>query len=86
MADIQEISLDIPEEVQDIAENTEEIMPEEPVILEAVKPVIKPKLRGVRRGLSIKGHLSLGPKRLRYKRLRWKKSHRYTSPPLRSVI
>ena len=34
MADIQEIPLDIAEEVQDIAENTEETMPEEPVILE----------------------------------------------------
>ena len=55
MADIHEIPLDIAEEVQDIAENTEEIMPEEPVILEEVKPVIKPEAKGRPKGAANKG-------------------------------
>ena len=55
MADIQKKSLVIAEEVQDIAENTKETMPEEPVILEEVKPVIKPKAKGRPKGAVNKG-------------------------------
>ena len=49
MADIQEIPLDIAEQVKDIAENITEIKAEEepePVVLEEVKPVMKPKVKG----------------------------------------
>ena len=52
---IREIPLDIAEEVQDIAEHIEEIMPAEPVILEEVKPVIKPKAKGRPKGAVNKG-------------------------------
>ena len=62
---IREIPLDIAEEVQDIAENTEEIMPEEPVILEEVKPVIKPKAKG-----RPKGAVNVGPSKPRAKKAR----------------
>ena len=50
---IQEIPLDIAEEVQDIAENITETQAEEesvPVVLEEVKPVMKPKAKGRPKG------------------------------------
>ena len=50
---IQEIPLDIAEEVQDIAEDITETQAEEesvPVILEEVKPVMKPKAKGRPKG------------------------------------
>ena len=46
---IQEIPLDIAEEVQDFAEDITETQAEEesvPVVLEEVKPVMKPKAKG----------------------------------------
>ena len=51
MADIQKNLLDIAEEVQDIVEDTTETKAEEePVILEEVKPVMKPKAKGRPKG------------------------------------
>ena len=53
MADIQEIPLDIAEEVQDIAEDIAEMKAEEesePVALEEVMPVMKPKAKGRPKG------------------------------------
>ena len=50
---IQEIPLDIAEEVQDIAEDITETQAEEesvPVVLEEVKPVMKPKAKGRPKG------------------------------------
>ena len=50
---IQEIPLDIAEEVQDIAEDNTETQAEEesvPVVLEEVKPVMKPKAKGRPKG------------------------------------
>ena len=50
---IQEIPLDIAEEVQDIAENITKTQAEEesePVVLEEVKPVMKPKAKGRPKG------------------------------------
>ena len=50
---IQEIPLDIAEEVQDIAEYITETQAEEesvPVVLEEVKPVMKPKAKGRPKG------------------------------------
>ena len=50
---IQEIPLDIAEEVQDIAEDITETRAEEesvPVVLEEVKPVMKPKAKGRPKG------------------------------------
>ena len=76
---IQEIPLDIAEEVQDIAENTEEIMPEEPVILEEVKPVIKPKAKG-----RPKGAVNKGPSKPRAKKTQIQEApveHGQDSPP-----
>ncbi len=53
---IQEIPLDIAERVEDIAENIAEIKAEEePVVVEEVKPVIKPKAKGRPRGSLNKG-------------------------------
>ena len=49
MADIQEIPL------EDIVEDTETKVEEEPVILEEVKPVIKPKAKGRPKGAVNKG-------------------------------
>jgi len=61
---IQEIPLDIAEEVQDIAEDIAETKAEEePVILEEVKPVIKPKAKG-----RPKGALNKGPSKPRAKK------------------
>ena len=54
--DIQEIPLDIAEEIEDIAKNIAEIKTEEePVILEGVKPAIKPEAKGRPRGAVNKG-------------------------------
>ena len=50
---IQEIPLDIAEQVEDIAENIAEIKAEEepePVVLEEVKPVMKPEAKGRPKG------------------------------------
>ena len=50
---IQEIPLDIAEEIQDIAEDITETQAEEesvPVVLEEVKPVMKPKAKGRPKG------------------------------------
>ena len=50
---IQQIPLDIAEEVQDIAEDITETQAEEesaPVVLEEVKPVMKPKAKGRPKG------------------------------------
>ena len=55
MADILEVPLDIAEEVLDNVEDITEIMPEEPVILEEVKPVMKPKAKGRPKGAVNKG-------------------------------
>ena len=79
MADIQEIPLDIAEEVQDIAENTEEIMPEEPIILEEVKPGIKSKAKG-----RPKGAVNKGPSKPRAKKTQIQETpveHGQDSPP-----
>ena len=84
MADIQEIPLDIVEHVQDIVEDIAETKTEEePVILEEVKPVIKPKAKG-----RPKGHRSLGPKKLKCRKLRWKLQWKKSpmSPPLQRGI
>ena len=53
MADIQEIPLDIAEEVQDIVDIAEAKTEEEsePVVLEEVKPVMKPKSKRKAKGL-----------------------------------
>ena len=61
----QEIPLDIAEEVQDIAEDITETQAEEesvPVVLEEVKPVMKPKAKG-----RPKGSRNLQPSRPRAK-------------------
>ena len=53
MADIQEIPLDIAEEVQDVVEDIAGAKAEEesePVVLEEVKPVMKPKAKGRPKG------------------------------------
>ena len=59
MGDIQEIPLDITEEVQDIVEDIAETkVEEEPVVVdpgEEVKPVIKPKAKGRPKGAPNKG-------------------------------
>ena len=50
---IQEIPLDIAEEIQDFAEDITETQAEEesvPVVLEEVKPVMKPKAKGRPKG------------------------------------
>ena len=61
---IQEIPLDIAEQVEDIAENIAEIKAEEePVVVEEVKPVIKPKAKG-----RPKGALNKGPSKPRAKK------------------
>jgi len=60
---IQEIPLDIAEEVQDIVDIAETKAEEEPVILEEVKPVIKPKAKG-----RPKGALNKGPSKPRAKK------------------
>ena len=61
---IQEIPLDIAEEIEDVAEHIEEIKAEEePVVLEEVKPVIKPKAKG-----RPKGALNKGPSKPRAKK------------------
>ena len=93
---IQEIPLDIAEQVEDIAEHIAGIEAEdEPIVappvrpVEEVKPVIKPKAKGRPVEVSTKGRPSLGPRRLRYKRLRWnmgKTLPRHTSPlPQRGI-
>ena len=65
MADIQEIPLDNAEQVEDIAENIAEIKAEEePVVVEEVKPVIKPKAKGRPRG-----SLNKGPSKPRAKKI-----------------
>ena len=49
MADIQELPLDVAEEVQDVVEDIAGAKAEEesePVVLEEVKPVMKPKAKG----------------------------------------
>ena len=64
MADIQEIPLDIPEEVQDIVEDIAETkVEEEPIILEEAKQVIKAKAKG-----RPKGALNKGPSKPRAKK------------------
>ena len=63
---IQEIPLDIAEEVQDIAEDITETQAEEesvPVVLEEVKPVMKPKAKG-----RPKGSRNLQPSKPRVKK------------------
>ena len=68
MADIQEIPLDIAEEVQHIVEDIAEAKAEEesePVVLEEVKPVLKPKAKG-----RPKGALNKGPSKPRAKKTR----------------
>ena len=52
---IQEIPLDIAEEAQDIAEDIAEIQTEEPIVVEEVKPVLKPKAKGRPKGAVNKG-------------------------------
>ena len=62
---IQEIPLDIAEQVEDVAENIAEIKAEEePVVVEEVKPVIKPKAKGRPRG-----SLNKGPSKPRAKKI-----------------
>ncbi len=64
--DIQEIQIDIAEEIEDIEKNIAEIKDEEePVILEEVKPVIKPKAKG-----RTKGEVNKGPSKPRAKHIR----------------
>ena len=66
MADFQEISLDMAEEVQDVVENIAGAKAEEesePVVLEEVKPVMKPKAKG-----RPKGSLNKGPSKPRAKK------------------
>ena len=66
MADIQEIPLDNAEQVEDIAEHIAKIKAEEepePVLIEEVKPVMKPKAKG-----RPKGALNKGPSKPRAKK------------------
>ena len=61
---IQEIPLDIAEQVEGIAENIAEIKAEEePVVVEEIKPVMKPKAKG-----RPKGALNKGPSKPRAKK------------------
>ena len=80
MADIQEISLDIAEEVQDIVEDLAETkVEEEPIILEEVKQVIKAKAKG-----RPKGALNKGPSKPRAKKTQIQETpveHGQDSPP-----
>ena len=62
---IQEIPLDITEEIEDIANIAETKSEEEPVILEEVKQVIKPKAKG-----RPKGAINKGPSKPRTKKAR----------------
>ena len=77
---IQEIPLDIAEQVEDIAENIAEIKAEEePVVVEEVKPVIKPKAKG-----RPKGALNKGPSKPRAKKTQIQEApveHGQDSPP-----
>ena len=77
---IQEIPLDIAEQVEDIAENIAEIKAEEePVVVEEVKPVIKPKAKG-----RPKGALNKGPSKPRAKKTQIREApveHGQDSPP-----
>ena len=69
---IQEIPLDIAEEVQDIAEDITETQAEEesvPVVLEEVKPVMKPKAKG-----RPKGSRNLQPSKPRAKKTQIQKA------------
>ena len=62
---IQEIPVDIAEEIEGVAEHIEEIKAEEePVVLEEVRPVIKPKAKGRPRG-----SLNKGPSKPRAKKI-----------------
>ena len=66
MADIQEIPLDIAEEVQDVVEDIAGAKAEEesePVVLEELKPVMKPKAKG-----RPKGALNKAPSKPRTKK------------------
>ena len=79
MADIQEIPLDIAEQVQDIVEDITEIQAEEPVVVEEVKPAIKPKAKGRPRG-----SLNKGPSKPRAKKTQIQETpveHGQDSPP-----
>ena len=77
---IQEIPLDIAEQVEDIAEHIAEIMAEEePVVVEEVKPVIKPKAKG-----RLRGSLNKGPSKPRAKKTQIQETpveHGQDSPP-----
>ena len=77
---IQEIPLDIADRVEDIAENIAEIKAEEePVVVEEVKPVIKPKAKGRPRG-----SLNKGPSKPRAKKTQIQETpveHGQDSPP-----
>ena len=65
MADTQEIPLDIAEEVQVIVEDVAEIKAgAQPVVVEEVKPVIKPRAKGRPRG-----SLNKGPSKPRAKKI-----------------
>ena len=101
---IQEIPLDIAEEVQDIAEDITETQAEEesvPVVLEEVKPVMKPKAKEGQRAQGIYNPPSQELRRHKYRKLRWKlqlerpmslhlqsEISRYlpTQPPLKSQL
>ena len=104
MADIQEIPLAIAEEVQDIVEYVAETKAEEesePVVLEEVKPVMKPKAKGRPKAQGIYNPPSQELRRHKYRKLRWKlqlekpmnlhlqsEISRYlpTQPPLKSQL